>query len=102
LNRHKISYCAFKDKLTKSQPYLIYHFLNSFSTKVAKNSPSYFHHLGEYPLHYRTVGQQISISGEKYANREAIVSGNERITFAELKDQVIMTIIMIAAANDND
>lgn len=41
---------------------------------------------------FRTVGQQLSISAEKYKDREAVVfcENNERFTFSQIKYEVII------------
>ncbi|CAO1348241.1 unnamed protein product [Diamesa hyperborea] len=46
---------------------------------------SYIHRVGTEPLQYKTIGQILQQSAEKYSDREALVSCHEktRLTFAE-------------------
>jgi hypothetical protein len=56
--------------------------------KEAKQS--YYHQPGETKLLYRTIGQQIKVASQKFADNEAIVSCHEdtRLTYAEALDKV--------------
>ncbi|KAJ6649642.1 Medium-chain acyl-CoA ligase ACSF2, mitochondrial [Pseudolycoriella hygida] len=51
---------------------------------------SYYHHIGNDPLVYRTLSEHFEISVEKYGNREALVSCYEgkRYTYTEVLDKV--------------
>lgn len=48
------------------------------------------HKVGPEPLIYRTIGQQLALSSEKYKERVVIKScfENKSITYEELKDKV--------------
>ncbi|XP_036327904.1 medium-chain acyl-CoA ligase ACSF2, mitochondrial-like [Rhagoletis pomonella] len=50
---------------------------------------AYFHQVGNEPLLYRTLGQQVQISASKYGERPALISRheNKRYTFAEIKNE---------------
>ncbi|KAL5279664.1 ACSF2.2 family protein [Megaselia abdita] len=52
--------------------------------------PSYYHKTGKDPLVYRTIGQQLDLSSERYPNDEAVVfcEENKRLNFSDLKSQV--------------
>jgi hypothetical protein len=65
--------------------------LDRFSTTSKQNqTASYFHKMPSEPLKFRNVGQQLSLSAIKYADRESIVSchENSRLTFAESLEKV--------------
>lgn len=51
---------------------------------------SYLHNVSDIPLVYRTIGQQLGITAEKYGSQEALVSLHEtkRFTFSEIIDKV--------------
>ncbi|XP_037048060.1 medium-chain acyl-CoA ligase ACSF2, mitochondrial-like isoform X2 [Bradysia coprophila] len=51
---------------------------------------SYYHHIGNDPLVYRTYAEHFEISAKKYGNREAIVSCHEgkRYTYTEALEKV--------------
>lgn len=60
----------------------------SSSTLVHKSAGnlSYYHKVGSLPLLYRTIGQQLTLTAEKYPNRNAVVSchENQALTYPEL------------------
>lgn len=55
---------------------------------------SYYNNPGNNPLVYRTIGEQLSLSVEKFQNRECLISFHERdmnrfrMTFAEVKQKI--------------
>lgn len=63
----------------------------SSQTNAATTGLSYYHKAGNQTLVYRTLGQQLKISADKYADREALISYHEQkaISFAEALDKVL-------------
>lgn len=62
-----------------------------FSMSTKQNAIlSYLQNTGSQRLIYRTVGEQLQITSEKYGNRDAIVAyeDNKRYNFAEAHDKV--------------
>lgn len=61
-------------------------FTFSHSYSSSTRQPSYFHNVGAEPLKYRTLGQQLALTADKYGDREAIVSCHEnvRLTYSEV------------------
>lgn len=51
--------------------------------------PSYLHHIGQHPLIYRTIGQQLASAVDRFGDREAVVSceQNVRYTFAQVLEK---------------
>lgn len=69
------------------------HIISSSYSSVSSNPKklSYYHHIGNDPLVYRTLNEHFEISAKRYGNREAIVSCHEgkRYTYAEALDKVL-------------
>lgn len=60
----------------------------SYSSSSSRR-PSYIHNVGSEPLKFRTIGEQLSLSADKYGDREALVSchENRRITYGQVKEK---------------
>jgi len=63
------------------------------STASIIPKPSYYKGPKNEPFKFMTVGNLIDEAAEKYRNKEAIVSvhQNRKITFSELKHEVVKT-----------
>lgn len=59
-------------------------------TRKYSNNVSYIHRLENDPLKFLTVGQLLKITADKYSDREAVISCEEKrkITFGEALDKV--------------
>lgn len=57
---------------------------------------SYIHKVGIEPLQYKTIGQLLQLSADKYAGRDALVSCHEktRITFSDTLEKVNKTSVI--------
>lgn len=75
---------------------LFEHITFSSYSSVSSNPKklSYYHHIGNDPLVYRTLSEHFELSAKRYGNREAIVSCHEqkRYTYAEALDKVFVIV----------
>uniref|UniRef100_A0A1I8QF46 Medium-chain acyl-CoA ligase ACSF2, mitochondrial n=1 Tax=Stomoxys calcitrans TaxID=35570 RepID=A0A1I8QF46_STOCA len=59
---------------------------------------AYYQHIGKVPLRYENIGQQVQKSAEKYANRVALYSYQEKtqVTFAEAYEEAAVLAVQLS------